>query len=1296
MIRIGLLSVLLVPAALLSACVGSRGTVIVGMPQVNTRERLISERLERADWLRRELEASETIEPTLQGFRDVRSFAGIYSSLRASIDPAAGKLDALNADNEALRLEAQSWELRKQVEQARQSYDATVDGSTAADNGVTLTEPQGFRSIAAPPEADAPFDPDRELISPEQAVTSRAVVHPLDRFRDRLALRNAVEAELRETQFDDSHDILGSELYGLTLDLTVVPGKWSEEFVEVEVEFGAPRGDDLALRVDRLEQLYFLWLDELPELIERDVQAWRPELEAAVSRFASAGDDIAARRSAERDLNEHLSQIRRTFSSMQRRFNSASRYFLGDAELSTDEIQSRRVRAFLASGDPMWLDPEVNPVLVAKRSELAAKPVVEKTPGREQKLETMSISAFGTSSIEKLTFSNVPKDDALTQLLRVIVVHQYQVRLSRLARIWTPDFSKREFKVARPATKHLRLADSEGKSIFETSTALPVGCPSVPRFVEMDTAILDGHTFLGQYEFVRLLLTAERGIEAYAAQPKELAQNISDVASRESIMNSVAAVQAMLPAEGVSAEAQLQVLEKSQERFHGILRQPLLVSYSKGQSKLGWVMGPKFDLSPGGGDFRHTPSRYDVSASIVAPAWVSEVTLRGEYHWIHARGGRANGGKLWGDKAIRVQLPQPADLMQRVTRAVLDRTAMHVPSALNGISRRPKPEVESPYRGEKQVVLSGGPRTLLILGDELWRSPTVFLGGQEADSVTVTSDMRGLLARFDRVNFPDLAPDQPFAAELTPANLTVVTTYGRITIADAIGIRFNPDAEPGVFAKPKDRARLETTFLVADASAPKVGFRFDKPKAFSHMRMSLTQPTNGERREGEPATTGWDSTGKVLWMDAKKESWPGGFADSRILEVELFRVDRKEDGAGVRVSPEDRPKIAVFANKKARAFKATSDELTVTIDKTGKVKDALVFQIATSEQPVFDVAYPGFFAALADGGVRAKIGDVKLRAQVGKPATGKVQMEISASELQAHRRALVAAGETAHAIEFDFNSRVAGQAAAGTLVPVYASTAVKVKVTQAESTAAMKLLTASIDLPFRRRSQLPVRTPDGQEVLRVAELSGTKGELDEHFSGWRTPGGVGLTISGAGSFNLEYIEEVDDGRYVYGIRIPSGEDDKLMQMTWPQSASAKVGGKSMTLTGSGSADKPQLGFTRPEEAKLTLTKESITQHASDPVALRFEIDPTQERNLPRNIRGERIELTLVVGGKVETFRCTASLNEAQDKMECVFEIPSRSGLWPASGVSTTSSKMLLRAPHGLLKTDKDQVTLVGK
>lgn len=101
----------------------------------------------------------------------------------------------------------------------------------------------------------------------------------------------------------------------------------------------------------------------------------------------------------------------------------------------------------------------------------------------------------------------------------------------------------------------------------------------------------------------------------------------------------------------------------------------------------------------------------------------------------------------------------------------------------------------------------------------------MFLDSIKADSVEVLSNMEGVLAKFDRIPYPDTLTG-PTAQRPVPVDLTVITSFGRDRCESAVKILppINlPAAEP-------EPATLYRPYV--DDVEKALGFRFDRPATY--------------------------------------------------------------------------------------------------------------------------------------------------------------------------------------------------------------------------------------------------------------------------------------------------------------------------------------------------------------------------------------------------------------------------------------------------------------------------------
>ena len=98
--------------------------------------------------------------------------------------------------------------------EGRSIWRELQSASVAAWEGVKAQQSDTRAGDGGPPTATPGVKPERDTFLPE----------PIDQFRDALAYRDEVRAELMRTQLDDRHDLAGNTLYRFDFDATIAPG----------------------------------------------------------------------------------------------------------------------------------------------------------------------------------------------------------------------------------------------------------------------------------------------------------------------------------------------------------------------------------------------------------------------------------------------------------------------------------------------------------------------------------------------------------------------------------------------------------------------------------------------------------------------------------------------------------------------------------------------------------------------------------------------------------------------------------------------------------------------------------------------------------------------------------------------------------------------------------------------------------------------------------------------------------------------------------------------------------------
>ena len=136
----------LIPTVYAGGCSSSslEGEILIGRPEVFTRQRLVNRRLTEQQWLEAQLASSPTTS-TFQGFQDVRTFEGFYNKTGVTVDPLAGRLSVaqnnLNVQNLQNQIETNA--LQQQIDKLKlqQQLDALRNPANSAGTAAASSTP---------------------------------------------------------------------------------------------------------------------------------------------------------------------------------------------------------------------------------------------------------------------------------------------------------------------------------------------------------------------------------------------------------------------------------------------------------------------------------------------------------------------------------------------------------------------------------------------------------------------------------------------------------------------------------------------------------------------------------------------------------------------------------------------------------------------------------------------------------------------------------------------------------------------------------------------------------------------------------------------------------------------------------------------------------------------------------------------------------------------------------------------------------------------------------------------------
>lgn len=821
-----------------SACSGccttpeTEGSVYVGEPQVNTRERLINDRLKEQQWLAAQLDKTDDLQPTVQGYSDLRLVSSFALGASASVSgKAKTEGDAGNGSDGGSGTDTGG------------DANAKSDGQTPAKPG------------SPPPAKD---------LKPEPTAT-KAERTSIEAYHDKAAYRDAIRADLKRARLDDAHDLAGNMLYDLNLDIGLVPGDKSTRYAQVTLWLTSDWDDTGSFRW--LRPLFDQWREYLELSLaqetyklqhrfdsrtlsepDREFLAWFLE-----EYLPSARWELEQRSEAYEVLERGLNAAHMSYPNVHE-FLRAVGDGVGETPVLAPSVKDKHVWTLELhdeEGVDRMKDRRDKPSGPRARPEPSANQnhfnkLVHKLEGAELKARTNSMHPNAVEEVlQWASGRDAPYNGNVHQAVRNLIPWavwaKYYRDLRRIVDIWPPDVTdgQTRFEVREVPAFHVRKkseepeeegtsaaansnepaadmkhADAAGANSHDThaangkaaETGLPTWRCSIGEALDWQFG-KEGIHDTGFCLFGTRITDAERHPRAAVVEPQEYAQSISDVAARENLLSLAADVAAVTGNKARAGQLNTSYQRDRLETANALARKPLLVGFGMGRRRFGWVLGPRFVLEDGKPDFLHAPARHNVNAAITVPGWWSYVRIKGTYAWVKPDGSPGDAHCIWGrddpeatlepkckddgrrnEDHLTVVLPMPDDPMVEVTKALLlvrggsgERFAVY--------KTRPAPSITLPKSRARQPLPSGPDTrgTILIRGAELWRNPQVLVGSQKAPEVEVLADMKGLLATFTDLRYPG-DEVQRTKREAVSQDLTVITTFGATTREGAVSI----------------------------------------------------------------------------------------------------------------------------------------------------------------------------------------------------------------------------------------------------------------------------------------------------------------------------------------------------------------------------------------------------------------------------------------------------------------------------------------------------------------------------
>lgn len=863
---------------LLTVVAGCKGHVIVGTPQVFTRERLIQERVDEEAWLKQQL-AKPPDGVSFQGIRDIRDFSGIHQELRATFDPAQSELFRLDHDITKTTKELELAKARHELRAYKQSDGKEIQNVAKDPAGSGSASPE-TSTLGEPPASTSRKIPDKtdELRSGEQAKTTKAQPGILDKLHDQLAFRNTVRAAMRERQLDDAHDLTGSAIYDFQFDVTLMPESEHDQYAKVLVKVNDPACDPSGTGTrdnpGQFDKKYDL---EWQERYGSWKQAHEKLLNARILEIQQAYLDgrltVEDQTWLSRTISIDLPNLQRLFIAIgkllplfdtdQNKYKGKPSIKFGfgqDSEFSGGVSAKEAITLFNLKENIVTLRKQISDLREALRS--------GNGPSNDDVLKVLGETAESSGNLELQQAISIFQDMAeankentaylaevlvgikaisynLASILAVLNEEPPATLLSNpnsrmraavlLAIAWGVFEDEQWLNATKTMRRMVQLAPPMiGLAEVERSLTSK-GAITHPQIILMKQAAI------GYQEF-RKQLCERNGDYAVtkAVEPKEYAQNVSDIAAYENLLVQVASLRAILPQYGVKADTYQERVSRRQEYLQAILRKPLAIGFGEGQDRFGWILGPRFTIdsstSPLGSlrdlfyrpspvKFVHEPVRHTVRAAVALPAWVGKVRFCYGTRWLSDWFTSQEPSPDCTREAksqFQLALPARADRWESVSR-FLNPGSRHLqptptisyPDPVNLASSLPV--IVSPVKDQPPT----HKQHVLIRGKNLWRNPEVYLGQIKASSVSILSDMEGLYATFEFVDGEKIVADPRSIGDT--ADITVTTSVGSITKMNAVRV-----IEPSRSAI-WPTATLRVPRLIADKDESKLMYVLNQP-----------------------------------------------------------------------------------------------------------------------------------------------------------------------------------------------------------------------------------------------------------------------------------------------------------------------------------------------------------------------------------------------------------------------------------------------------------------------------------
>lgn len=887
---------LLVLAALTATCVACTqrtGKVHVTHPEVFRRERLVAQRVSDIQWLQDRYEDDKS--QGFEGYSDTRRNNQFTSETSINLQDAAGFLFPDSEPSEPAD---------PAPAPVTTAEGGTEDSTPSTGDDGTPTTTTGETTPAATPPPAQEFP--SAVVVPTEAKSS-----PIDILKNRLAYRDAVSGAIRDRMLDDAHDADAMAMFDMSMQLNVRATGEEDGPLVVEMKL-----DDMEMHTaSEVRRAYRGILKRM----NLDYSRGYTELCAALEFESTENEDGVEEDHWYIDLDATEATLMAHALSYGIRLmdDRASKGPSLKAWLpeSTDTERIATTQAICTWTRNCLLDPE-------KLRSLHSRTQGEgQESERERRREDLRTAwTLGSAWAMHYRFMSQVEVRWVRAVPPRALVREPVENHSQSIKHWVESTigagnGRSSSLSTRPLVQPTFFIDEEGAEEYEQQHSR---CEKSRDHCSPSTCESGAGHFQEFYSWLECKFEDQKGHYVAQVGPRELSQNISRVSAKQDATDVILRLSYLLNNLGLESESRS--IRKSLKNLQSIEKFPLIVGFGDGSDEFGWVLGPRFGQdSDGDEEHRHRTADHSVGIQAVVPLLSKKLSFTGQYSWYPAPR-ESQWSRLWTSEKTKP-----------IRSAPIKKIDFDVPLddiALEGMLRSSYTHLRGPdvYNVIGEIREGAKDQNLLILGQDLWRNPQVFLNGTKADRVEVLAHMRGLRATFDK--FAISAPVNK-GGTTEPALLTVITSEGEHEYGYTISVHRSKGVRPFVRGLlTKHLVEKDTISLEVDADLMPIG----------HAGMFLTLRPKGSNanwwmQEIRPELVAEGVT-KLQFKLTKAPFGKSG--DPAVQELEVGLMVRLEPGSDLkRVSIGDRLTFTYFKNNAAWLLSVKPDVLSAKKTTSG-------------------------------------------------------------------------------------------------------------------------------------------------------------------------------------------------------------------------------------------------------------------------------------------------------------------------------------------------------------------------